>query len=104
MAHVHLDGKGDRHLRADVLDFLPGGVGHPGHVDEQVVCSNIDVVLVATLARRECVHDRADAERGEDMRSDLEVEIPPDRPGLLGRRIPKIDLAAHDHMDKLVAR
>src|SRR2546430_11324492 len=27
-------------------------------------------------------------------------ELPPDRPGLVGRRIPKVDLAAHDHMDK----
>ena len=38
------------------------------------------------------------------MRRNLEVELSPDRPGLVGRRIPKIDLAAHDHVDELVAR
>ena len=101
--HVHLDRESDRDLCADVLDLLPGGVGHPGHVDEQVIRSDPDVA-VATRSSGELVKSRPDAERREDMRRNLEVELPPDRPGLVGRRISKVDLAAHDHMDKLVAR
>ena len=38
------------------------------------------------------------------MRRNLEAELAPDRPGLVGGRIPKIDLAAHDHVDEPVAR
>ena len=45
----------------------------------------------------ERIHDRADAERREDVRRDLQTELTPDGPGLLGGRIPKVDLAAHDH-------
>ena len=38
------------------------------------------------------------------MRRNLETELPPDRPGHVGGRIPKIDFAAHDHMDEPVLR
>ncbi len=102
MPHVHLDRKRDRDLRADILDPLPGRVGHPRHVDEQVVRSDPDIVLAASHPRGERVHGRADTERRENVRRDLETEVSTDRPGLLGRRIPEIDLAAHDHMDELV--
>ena len=67
-----------------VLDLLPAQVGHPGHVDEQVVGSDPDVVVDAARALGELVQDRADAERREDVRRDLEIELAPDRPGLLG--------------------
>ncbi len=103
VAHVHFDREGDRDLCADILGLLPGGVGHPGHVDEQVVRSDPDVA-VATGSGGELVKNRPDTERREDMRRNLKVELPPDRPGLVGRRIPQVHLAAHDHMDELVAR
>ena len=72
-------GNGDRDLRAGVLDPLPAQVGHPGHVDEQVVGSEPDVVVDAARALGEIVQDRADAERREDVRRNLETELAPDR-------------------------
>ena len=88
----------------DVLDLLPGEVGHAGHVDEQVVRADADVVVDAARACGEVVHDRANAERRQDMRRDLEVELAADRPGLGVRRVAQVDLAAHDHVDELIAR
>ena len=101
--HVHLDGKRDRYLRADLLDFRPGGVGHARHVDEQVVASDADVAVAADSSSQ-LVESRPDAERRKDVRGDLEAEPPPDRPGQVGRLVVEVDLAAHDHMDQLVAR
>ena len=48
--HIHLDRDGERDLRAGVFDALPAEVGHSGHVDEQIVGSEPDVVVDATLA------------------------------------------------------
>src|SRR5206468_3198647 len=45
---------------------------------------------------------RAHAERGEDMRRNLKTELASDLPGVLVAR--KVDLAAHDQGDELVAR
>ena len=52
----------------------------------------------------EIVQDRADPERREDVRRNLETELAPDLPGLRVGRFPQVDLAAHDHVDELVAR
>lgn len=87
--HVHFDREGDRDLRASVLHALPARVGHPGHVDEQVVGSEPDVVVDAALALGEIVQDRADAERREDVRRNLETELAPDVPGLRVSRFPR---------------
>ena len=59
----------------DVLDLLPGEVGHAGHVDEQVVRADADVVLVPPVPPASVVHDRANAERREDVRRDLQAEL-----------------------------
>ena len=64
-------------------------VGHPGHVDEQVVGSEPDVAVDAARALGEIVQDRADAERREDVRRNLETELAPDRPGLSCRSGPR---------------
>ena len=37
----------------------------------------------------ELVQDRADAERREDVRRDLQAELAPDRPGLVGVASPR---------------
>ena len=55
-------------------------------MDEQVVRSDPDIAIAGILgpsavARSESVEDGADAERLEDMRRNLEVELPPDLPG-----------------------
>ncbi len=110
MPHVHLDREGDRDLRAGVVDRLPAQVGHPGHMDEQVVGPDFEVAgrlagwTGATLALGELVQDRANPERRQDVRRDLEFELAPDRPGLLVDLRPEIDLAAHDHGDELIGR
>ena len=62
----------------------------------------IPICAEAANALGELVKDRADAEWREDVRRNLETELPPDGPGLVGGRIPKIDFAAHDHMDEPV--
>ena len=103
MAHVHLDRHRQRDLRAGILDPLPAQVGHAGHVDEQVVRTEADVA-VAARSSGELVKNRPDAERREDMRRDLQAELAPDGPGLVGRRVAEVDLAAHDHVHELVAR
>ena len=104
MAHVHLDRERDRDLHALVLHLLPAEIRHAGHVDEQVVGSEPDVVVDAAGAGGEVVEDRADAERREDVCRDLKSELAPDRPCLGIGRLAEIDLAAHDHGDELVAR
>src|SRR5690349_1004850 len=76
---------------------------HAGHVDEQVIRSDADVTVPADT-RGQLVENRPDAERREDVCCNLEVELPADRPGQVGRRITKIDLAAHDHRHELIAR
>src|SRR6202041_1913638 len=70
---------------------------------EQVVRSNADVA-VAARSGGERVQNRADAERRENMRRDLQTKLPPDGPGLVGGCVAEIDLAAHDHVDEAVAR
>ena len=67
------------------LTALPGHVGHPGHVDEQVVRPDADVAVEPPVPCGELVEDRADAERRQDVRRDLQAELAPDRPGLRGR-------------------
>jgi hypothetical protein len=104
MPHVHLDREGDRNLHAFVVHRLPSKVGHPGHVDKQVVGPEPDVLIDAALAHSELVQDRTDAERGEDVRRNLQTELAPDRPGLRVGRRPEVDLTAHDHRDELVGR
>ena len=69
--HVHLDRKGDRDLRTLIVHRLPSEVGHPGHMDEQIVGPNPDVVIDAALAHSELVQDRAYPERREDVRRNL---------------------------------
>src|SRR4030095_1818557 len=59
---------------------------------------------VAPRAGGELVERRTDAERREDVRGDLEIELAPERPRRVGGRIAEIDLAAHDHRDELVGR
>ena len=104
MAHVHLDRERNRNLGAAVLDPVPAGVRHAGHVDEQVVGSDPDVVVDAAGTRGEVVQDRADAERRQDVRRDLDVELATDPPGLAVGRLPEIDLAAHDEADERIGR
>ncbi len=104
MPHVHFDREGERDMRADVLHLLPGEIGHAGHVDEEVVRPDADIVLVAAGAGGEVVHDRANAERRQNVRGNLQVELPSQRPRLLGGRVAQIDLAAHHHGDELVVR
>ena len=79
-------------------------VRHAGHVDEQVVGSDPMLWSLPPVPRGEVVEDRADAERRQDVRRDLEAELAADRPGLAVGRLPEIDLAAHDHVDEFVAR
>jgi hypothetical protein len=100
--HVHLDREGDRDLRTIVVHRLPSKLGHPGHVDEQIVLSEPQRTAVATLALSEQVQGRTDAERGKDVSRNLQTELATDHPGLLVTR--QIDLAAHNHRDKLVGR
>ena len=57
------------------LTPLPAEVGHPGHVDEQIVGSEPDVVVDAALAPGEQVQDRTDPERREDVRRNLEIRV-----------------------------
>src|ERR1700675_4283475 len=92
------------------MNRLPALVGHPGHVDEQIVGTDLEVA--GRLAVRpdaaeplgELIQDRADPEREQGVRRDLESELAPDGPGLLVDLRPKVDLAAHDHGNELVAR
>ena len=93
VAHVHLDRECDRDFGADILDLLPGGVRHPGHVDEQVVFADLDAFegLAGEVGdvgadTGELIEDRADPERREDVRGDQDAELATDRPGLPGRR------------------
>jgi hypothetical protein len=102
--HVHLDREGNRDLRTLVVHRLPSEVGHPGHVDEQIIGPDPDVVIDAALSRSELVEDRPYPERREDVRRNRQTELAPDRPGLRVGRRPEIDLAAHDHSDELVCR
>src|SRR4030095_12149454 len=60
--------------------------------------------LSAAPAQGEVVQDRADPEGREDVCGDLETELAPDVPGLRVGRFSEIDLATHDHVDKLVTR
>ncbi len=62
------------------LTLSPGPFGHPGHVHEQVVRPDADVFLVAALALRQRIHDRANAERRQDVRGDLQAELAPELP------------------------
>src|SRR5260370_40381390 len=71
-------------------------------VDEQVVGSEPQRATVAAVALGEPVEGRAHAERGQDMRRNLETEMAPDLPGLLVAR--KVNFAAHDPGGELVAR
>ena len=87
-----------------VFHRLPAEIRHPGHVDEQVVGSEPDIVAGATGAGGEVVQDRTHAERRKDVRRDLQPELAPDRPCLGVGRFAKVDLAAHDHGGELVAR
>src|SRR6266700_1276266 len=79
-------------------------------MDEQVVGPDSKVArrlagrADAALALGQLVQDRANPEWGQDVRRDLEAELAPDGPGLLICLRPKVDLAAHDHGDELVAR
>src|SRR5207249_9848788 len=87
----------------DVPDFLPGGVGHAGHVYEQVVRPDVDVAIAARSGG-EPLEGRPDAERRKDMRGDLQAELAPDAPRVVGALIAQIHLAAHDHVHELIAR
>src|SRR5215475_533618 len=100
--HVHLDREGDGDLCTLVAHRLPAKIGHSGHVDEQVVGADPDVVIDAALTDSQLVEDRTYPERREYVRGDLQTELPPDRPGLRVGRRPEINLAAHNHRDKLV--
>src|SRR5215469_4478523 len=102
MAHVHLDRESDRDLCPLVLDRLPAIVGHPGHVDEEIVRSEPECPTVASLAFREQVQRRADAERREYMCRNLEVEVASDVPSVLVTG--QVNLAAHYHGHELVGR
>ena len=104
MTHIHLDRDGQGDLRTLVVHRLPSKVGHPGHMDEQIVGPDPDVVVDAALAHGELVQDRTYPERREDVRRNLQTELASDRPGLRVDRRPEVDLAAHDHRDELVGR
>src|SRR6185369_12271380 len=86
----------------DLLDLGPGGVGHARHVDEQVVSAEADSA-VAAFPGGEVVEDRPDAEGRKNMRRHLQAELATDFPGVVGALRAEIDLAAHDHVDELVA-
>src|ERR1700681_4805894 len=74
-------------------------------MDEQVVGTEPDVATGrAALALGEQVQDGSDPKRREDVSRNLETERSPDLPGLCVGRSAKVDLAAHDHGDELVAR
>jgi hypothetical protein len=100
--HIHLDRKRDRDLRAGVAHRFPSIVGHPGHVDEQIVGPKPDVMVAAALARGQLVEDRTYPERRKDVRRNRQTELAPDLPRLFVDCIPKVDFAAHDHRDELV--
>jgi hypothetical protein len=87
------------------LTFSPRRIGHARHVNEDVVLAHGDVGAGrAAGALGELVEDRANAERRENVRRDLQMQLAPDRPGLGVGFGPEIDLAAHDHVDELVLR
>ena len=67
MTHVHLDWESDRHLRAGFLDPIPAHVGLAGHVSEQIVRPNSDILVGASMTRGKLIEDRRDAERREDV-------------------------------------
>ena len=104
VAHVHLDREGDRYLHPFVLDLLPAEIGHPRHVDEEVVGPEADVVVDAARAGGEVVENRPDAEGRQDVRRDLQTELASDLPRLRVGRLAEVHLATHDHVDQLVAR
>jgi hypothetical protein len=76
-----------------VLHLLPAHVGHPGHVDEQVVGAEL-------VGRGERIEGRAHAEAADDVRHHLQPELAPEGPGRLEAR--QVDLAAHGHGQELV--
>jgi hypothetical protein len=80
-------------MRACVRRRLPRVVGHAGHVDEDVVGAE-DALL------RKFVEGGCHAEGRHHVQRDLQVELAPDLPHLLVAL--DIDLAAHDHAQKLV--
>ena len=73
-------------------------------MDEQVVRANTDVAVAAGLILGQQVQGRTDSKRRQDVRGNLQAEPAPDRPGLFQADGTEIDLAAHDHVDELVAR
>ena len=60
-----------------VLDPLPAQVGHPGHVDEEVVGSKPERTAVAAMALGERVQGGPNAERREEMRPLRESGLTP---------------------------
>ena len=95
-------------LRAGLGNLLPGSVGHPGHVHEQVVRADLDAAEVAGTVVNvggdagELIEDRADPERRQDVRRDLQAELASEGPGRPRRRVAQIDLAAHHHRDERI--
>src|SRR6478609_3517913 len=79
VAHVHLDRHSDGNLSTDVLDLLPRRVRHARHVNEEVVRADPNAAVPA-ISSGERVENRPYAERRQDMRRDLQVEIASDRP------------------------
>jgi len=92
---------GERDAGAGVLHHLPGEIGHPRHVDEQVVGTEPDGAF--TFA--DGVELRGHAEAADDVRGDGDIELAPEIPGsCVEARGLKVDLAAHEHGHELVAR
>ena len=103
---AHLDRECDRDFGADILDLLPGGVRHPGHVDEQVVFADLDAFEGLAGEVGDVGADTGEliegsGDRGCARRSGRRVGDRSSRTA--GRRVPQIDLAAHDKADEIVA-
>src|SRR2546429_273249 len=52
----------------------------------------------------ERIENRTDAEGRKNVRRDLQAELAPYPPRVVGALIAEINLAAHDHVDELIAR
>src|SRR5690606_13778614 len=83
----------ERDMRSRIRSALPGHVGHAGHMDEDVVGSEL-------TALGERVESGTHAEGLNDVQGNREAKLATDLPGLLVAG--DVDLAAHHHRKQLV--